>query len=92
MTTQPFFAIIAAYRKENNMDIRVRAFIRSLGMLAVCLAASVLVALFFKFFPAEYIPHLFISGLVIMMVYIGYSISLSQLKAEESLKEISKKY
>lgn len=74
------------------MDIRVRAFIRSIGMLAVCLAGSVAVTLFFKFFPMEYIPHLFISGLVAMMLYIGYSISLSQLKAEETLKEISKKY
>lgn len=74
------------------MDIRLRAFIRSLGMLAVCLAGSVAVTLFFKYFPTEYIPHFFISGLVILMIYIGYSISLSQLKAEETLKEISKKY
>lgn len=74
------------------MDIRIRAFLRSIGMLAVCVTASVAVTLFFKYFPVEYIPHLFISGLVIMMIYIGYSISLSQLKAEETLKEISKKY
>lgn len=74
------------------MDIRVRAFIRSVGMLAVCLAGSVAVAIFFKFFPMEYLPHLMIGGLVAMMLYVGYSISLSQLKAEETLKEISKKY
>ena len=74
------------------MDIRIRAFIRSIGMLAVCSAAGVAVALFFKYFPIEYIPHFFISGLIILMIYIGYSISLNQLKAEETLKEISKKY
>ena len=73
------------------MDIRVRAFIRSLGMLAVCLSGSVAVMLFFKYFPVEYIPHLLISGLLGMLLYVGYSINLNQLKAEETLKEISKK-
>lgn len=74
------------------MDIRIRAFIRSLGMLAVCSAAGVAVALFFKYFPIEYIPHLSIGGLIGMLIYVGYSISLNQLQAEETLKEISKKY
>ena len=73
------------------MDIRARAFIRSLGMLAVCVGASVAVTLFLNYFPVKYIPHLFISGLVLMLLYVGYSISLNQLKAEETLKEISKK-
>lgn len=74
------------------MDIRVRALIRSLGILAVCTVSGVSAVMFLKFFPTEYIPHLFIGGLIGMLIYVGYSISLNQLQAEETLKEISKKY
>jgi len=74
------------------MNIKIRAFIRSLGILAACFAGSMATMLFFKYFPIEYIPHLFIAGMIGMLIYVGYSISLNQLEAEETLKEISKKY
>ena len=73
------------------MNIKIRAFLHSVGMLAACCAGSILVGVFFHYFPTEYVPHLLITGLVVMLIYTGYGIALSRLEYEQRLKEINEK-
>lgn len=87
MTSNRFSAIIVAYRKENIMDIRIRALIETLKILAGSALGGLAFSAFFIYVPMTYYPTIFMVFLISFMIYIIYSISLTQLRYKDKLKE-----
>lgn len=72
------------------MNIKVRAAGRTAGLFAIAtLAPIVLVALLQL--DAETLFYLFMCSFIAWMIWVVYSINLSQLENEESIREMQKR-
>jgi len=69
------------------MNIKTKAVLRTLGMLAVAALGPLAVVTLFQL-DAETLFNLFILTIFAWMIWVIYSINLSQLESEEKIKEM----
>jgi hypothetical protein len=72
------------------MNIRVRAALRTAGMLAIAAVGPFVVVGLFQL-DAEVLFNLFVVTLLAWMVWVIYSINLSQLETEEKVREMQQR-
>ena len=73
------------------MDIRVKAAVKTLGILGYLAIIVVAVQLILKYTPPEMIAPALATIAIGAMVYLLYTIVLGQIRAEEILKSINSK-
>jgi hypothetical protein len=72
------------------MNIRVRAALRTAGMLAIAALGPFVVVGLFQL-DAEVLFNLFVVTLLAWMVWVIYSINLGQLETEEKVREMQQR-
>jgi hypothetical protein len=72
------------------MNIRVRAALRTAGMLAIAAAGPFVVVGLFQL-DAEILFNLFVVTLLAWMVWVIYAINLGQLETEEKVREMQQR-
>jgi len=72
------------------MNIRVRAALRTAGMLAIAALGPFVVVGLFQL-DAEILFNLFVITLLAWMVWVIYSINLGQLETEEKVREMQQR-
>jgi len=72
------------------MNIRVRAALRTAGMLAIAAAGPFVVVGLFQL-DAETLFNLFVLTLLAWMVWVIYAINLGQLETEEKVREMQQR-
>jgi hypothetical protein len=73
------------------MNIRVRAALRTVGILGVIALMSMTVQLILKYTPPEMVAPALAAIAIGAMVYLLYTIVLGQIRSEEILKSINSK-
>jgi len=72
------------------MNIRIRAALRTAGMLAIAALGPFVVVGLFQL-DAEVLFNLFVLTLLAWMVWVIYSINLGQLETEEKVREMQQR-
>jgi len=72
------------------MNIRVRAALRTAGMLAIAALGPFVVVGLFQL-DAEILFNLFVLTLLVWMVWVIYSINLGQLETEQKVREMQQR-
>ena len=72
-----------------NLSIKVKAFIQALGILIACSVTGVVMSIALSRIPMEAYPYIGISALVVLAMNLLYSMSLSRLEHQESLKKLN---
>ena len=72
------------------MNIKARAILRTLGMLAIAALGPILIVGLFQL-DGETLFNLFILTIFGWMIWVIYSINLSQLESEEKIKEMQER-
>jgi zinc transporter ZupT len=73
------------------MNIRVKAALRTVGILGVVALLSMAVQLVLKYTPPEMVAPALATIAIGAMVYLLYTIVLGQIRSEEILKSINSK-
>jgi len=80
-----------AYKERDYMNIRVRAAVKTLGILGYMAIFAIAVQVVLKYTPPEMIAPALAAIAIGAMVYLLYTIVLGQIRSEEILKSINSK-
>lgn len=73
------------------MNLKFKAFAMTAGMFVFTSVVAILTVEIITVIPSTWIPYIGIAFLMGFLFYIMYSLNLSQLKADQKLKELTEK-